>query len=77
MEQGGLVEKRLLVIVRGRPVAGADQLAGGFGVMRFVWIPETGNAQTPEEHNKQQYGAAKNRSSRAAGENQSLGDARL
>src|SRR5262245_38185200 len=49
MEKDGLVEEGFLVVVRRQPVAGGDELASGFRVVRFVGIPERGRSEAPEE----------------------------
>ena len=56
MEQNWFVEKRLLVIVRDQPIAGGKQFASGFGVMRFVRIPEARHSEPPEQHDEEHYG---------------------
>ena len=51
-----LVEEGLPVVIRCPPIAGRDELARGFRVVRLVRIPERRHAQAPEDDDEQHYG---------------------
>ncbi len=61
VEENRFVEKRLLVVVRRQPVAGLDQLARGFGVVRLVRIPEGRRAEPPEQYDEDHDGEREQR----------------